>query len=227
MTIQVTSAAACGAAVLELVSTRGKLARFAPGSVVLHGDDGLDRYLVVLRGSVKVQRNSESGRDILLYRLQRGDSCPLNISALMMGRSYAAEAVAETEVEAVILTQAEFKRLVGANDMFRSFVLACYASRMESLVAVIENVAFGRIDLRLASWLLDHADARMLVASQKDLAVELGTAREVVARHLKKLEDQGIIKRHRKAIELISPTALRRMIDNRSALGEIQPRSIH
>ncbi|WP_439122473.1 Crp/Fnr family transcriptional regulator [Marivita sp.] len=173
------------------------VAVFGPGSVP-------DNLLFLLRGRVRVQQTSESGRDIVLYRVEAGESCVLTTACLLAHEPYSAEGITETEVKAVAIPRGAFDRLMASSREFREFVLTAYARRITDLFRVIDDVAFGRIDVRLAARLISLApDENNLVATHQQLATELGTAREVISRVLHDFQKRGFIAQSRGKITLL------------------------
>ena len=173
------------------------------GTVLFQDGTECSNYVLVIEGSVRVQKVAENGREIVLYRVERGQSCVLTTNCLIARDDYAAEGVAETAVKALILPAPTFRTLLAKSDAFRDFVFSAYAARISDLLMLIEEVAFGRIDVRLGAWLRQHADAAgEIKATHQDIAVELGTAREVVSRQLKEFERRGWVALGRGRIEL-------------------------
>ena len=172
------------------------------GVTVFHEGDVCQNYLLVLAGSVRVQKLSESGKEIVLYRVEAGQSCVLTTACLLSSEFYHAEAITETAVEAVSIPLSAFQQAL-AVPAFREFVFATYGERVTSLVMLIDAIAFGRMDARLARLLLTMADADDVVyATHQVLARELGTAREVVSRLLKEFERHGWLALQRGCIHL-------------------------
>jgi len=177
-----------------------------------------ENFMLVIDGSVRVQKSAASGREIVLYRVEPGQSCILTTTCLINAERYTAEGVAETDVFGVIVPRALFHDLLGRSEAFRAFVFSAYATRLADLLTLIEEVAFGRIDMRLAAFLLEHAETDgCLKTTHQDLATELGTAREVVSRQLKEFERRGWLTLSRGRIELRQPQALRDLA-NKSGL---------
>ncbi len=172
------------------------------GVTVFHEGDVCQNYLLVLTGSVRVQKLSESGKEIVLYRVEAGQSCVLTTACLLSSEFYHAEAITETAVEAVSIPLSAFQQAL-AVPAFREFVFATYGERVTSLVMLIDAIAFGRMDARLARLLLTMTDADDVVhATHQVLARELGTAREVVSRLLKEFERHGWLVLQRGCIHL-------------------------
>lgn len=189
-----------------------RTARFPAGELLFQDGSACEGYLLVLGGTVRVQKVSESGREIVLYRVERGQSCVLTTSCLLSQSAYSAEGITESEVRAVVLPGSTFQSLLARSAVFRGFVFSAWSSRISGLLALIEEVAFGRIDMRLAQHLLQHCSPGGQVKStHQELAMELGTAREVVSRQLKDFERRGWVELHRGAIDVRDEASLREL----------------
>ncbi|MGE5546378.1 MAG: Crp/Fnr family transcriptional regulator [Solirubrobacterales bacterium] len=188
---------------LTVLEASARVASVPAGTVMFQDGAACSSYVLVIEGSIRVQKVAENGREIVLYRVEAGQSCVLTTNCLIARGDYSAEGIAETEVKVLVLPAATFRTLLSQSDVFRDFVFSAYASRISDLLMLIEEVAFGRIDVRLGSWLRQHADTGGEVrATHQDIAVELGTAREVVSRQLKEFERRGWVALHRGRVEL-------------------------
>lgn len=186
-----------------------RIVAIPPGTVLFQDGTECVNYVLVLDGSIRVQKVAENGREIVLYRVEAGQSCVLTTNCLIARDDYSAEGIAETEVKALVLPAATFRSLLARSDAFRDFVFSAYASRIADLLMLIEEVAFGRIDVRLAAWLRQHADGGAEIkATHQDIATELGTAREVVSRQLKEFERRGWVALHRGRVEIKNSAGL-------------------
>lgn len=158
-------------------------------------------YLILLSGQLRVRKLGENGREIVLYRVEPGETCIITTACLMAETGYDAEGIAETDIEAQALPMRAFKDLLAQSASFRAFVFRAYGTRLADLLMLIEEVAFGRIDRRLATHLLERGRGRPEIRiTHQDLAMELGTAREVVSRQLKDFEHHGWLTLARGAI---------------------------
>lgn len=185
------------------LDSAARVASIPAGTVLFQDGTECSNYVLVMQGAIRVQKVAENGREIVLYRVERGQSCVLTTNCLIAREDYAAEGIAETEVRALVVPAATFRTLLGQSGIFRDFVFSAYAARISDLLMLIEEVAFGRIDVRLSAWLRQHADAGGTVAAtHQDIAVELGTAREVVSRQLKDFERRGWVELHRGRVQL-------------------------
>jgi CRP/FNR family transcriptional regulator len=186
------------------------------GSAVFRPGDGCGRFPLVASGSIRVQCVTESGREIVLYRVVPNETCILSIACLISDEAYSAEAFAETDVVAYVLPASAFKTLMGRSETFREIVFDGYARRIASLMSKVEELVCARIDTRLAKRLLAIAGATARVeATQQALAADLGTAREVVARALKSFERAGWVSLTRGAVEIVDRPALLSLADGR------------
>lgn len=179
------------------------------GSRIFGPGHAPESFLLLLEGSIRVQQVSEGGREIVLYRVSAGESCALTTACLMGYEEYQAEGIAETAVRAVSIPRSLFDELIASSRDFRRFVFTAFSRRVTNLFRVIEEVAFARIDVRLAQRLLQLADnSHRLSATHQDLANELGSAREVISRQLHEFQRRGWIKAARGEIELTDRGAI-------------------
>ena len=191
---------------LRVLSRRAAL---PAGTRVFGEGSPCQAYLILLSGEVRVQKVAESGREIVLYRVQAGETCIVTTACLMSGVDYDAEGIAESDITAQILPESGFRELLGRSEAFRDFVFRAYGSRISSLLMLIDEVAFGRMDRRLAACLLARAKGSGVVtATHQELAVELGSAREVVSRLLKEFERRGWVVLSRGSVGLTNEAAL-------------------
>lgn len=206
----------------ELASTADKITAqllddanivsLAQNSTVFHQGDACKNYLIVLAGKVKVFTRAENGREIVLYRLTQGDSCVLTTSCLFGRKNYPAEGETETDVVALAIPAMPFNDVLQTSTIFRQMVFSSFSSHLSDLITLVEEVAFGKIDIRLARHLLEHCDDNhILTATHQNIATELGTAREVVSRQLKDLESKGYIKINRGNLSINNPEALKKI----------------
>jgi CRP/FNR family transcriptional regulator len=171
--------------------------------------DACSNYLLILSGRIKVLTRAENGREIVLYRLGDGDSCVLTTSCLFGNSRYPAEGVTETKVTALAIPAAKFHDAIQQSKAFREFVFSSFSSHLGSLIALVEEVAFGKLDIRLARHLIKHCtDITTIETTHQQLATELGSAREVISRQLKDFESRGWLKLHRGSIEILDKQSL-------------------
>ncbi|MBM2576328.1 Crp/Fnr family transcriptional regulator [Jannaschia sp. Os4] len=200
------------AATRDRLVSDARVRRHPAGTVLFGPGRPPEDLLLLLDGRLRVQQATEGGREIVLYRVHAGESCVLTTACLLAYEDNAAEAVAETDVEAVAIPQAAFDAAMGASPAFRRFVLEAYSQRLTDLFLTVEEIAFGRMDARLAAKLLelsDDAGGPRLRATHATLATELGTAREVVSRQMAEFARRGWVEQRRGAVDLLDADAMR------------------
>lgn len=182
----------------------------APTHTILFDlDSPCSLFLLIFSGSIRVIKLGLSGREILLYRLEPGDSCVLTASCLLGRSNYPARGVVETDLVAFAISQPVFNRLIDTSTPFRALVFNHFANRVADLMQLVEEVAFGQMDQRLAAYLADRAP--LLEATHQQIADELGTVREVVSRRLKQFEQRGLVHLERGQVQVIDTARLSRI----------------
>ena len=188
---------------------KSRVVELPSGTLIFGPGKAPESHLLLIDGTVRVQQISENGREIVLYRVQAGESCILTTACLLAHEDYCAEGLAETWVRAVAIPRAVFDDLIASSDVFRRFVFTTYSSRITDLFMVIEEVAFKRIDIRLAQKLLELGRLSGHVQlTHQQLATELGSAREVISRQLQEFQRRGWITATRGAVSLTDIAAL-------------------
>lgn len=168
------------------------------------------QFPLVLEGSIRVAKASD-GRELQLYRVTPGESCVLTGGCLVGGRDYPASGVVERDARLVVLPKPVFDELLATHAPFRQYVFSLFAERLTDLMALVEAVAFHKLDRRLASALLGRG--RVVALTHQQLADELGSVREIVTRVLRGFADQGWVQSSRGAIEVLDAVALRRVAE--------------
>ncbi|MDQ5904517.1 MAG: family transcriptional regulator, anaerobic regulatory protein [Pseudomonadota bacterium] len=166
-------------------------------------------FPLLISGSIKVVKAAPSGREMLLYRVEPGGSCIITSSCLLGHTAYSARGEAETDLQMLALPPALFSRLVAEQAAFRDFVFHLFSDRIAELMQLIEEVAFHRLDQRLARLLLSRGDS--IQATHQALADELGSVREIVSRLLKGFASEGLVSLGRENITLLDREGLKRL----------------
>jgi CRP/FNR family transcriptional regulator len=179
-------------------------------TVFKHGDQ-CQQYVLVCKGSVKVVQSSEGGREIVLYRVQAEESCVLTTTCLLSHEAYSATGITETEVLALVIPAGDFQQGLQQSSSLRDFVFKQYGKRLGDLLHLVNALAFGCLDTRLAQCLLQQPSDNTIKATHQDLANEIGSTREVISRRLKEFEHLGWVKLHRGAIDLCDIEQLRKL----------------
>jgi len=199
---------------LDALAASSEVVSIKKNSVIVDTGKATDQIVLLLEGCIQVQKISENGREIVLYRINDGDSCILTAACVLAYEDFFAKAIAETDIKVVLIPRDVFDELMGASREFRQFVLAAFSKRLTDLFQVVEELAFKRIDHRLAQKLLDLSpDGAVIKATHQNLASELGSVREVVSRQMGDFQNRGWIQQSRGMIEIINRLELERSIE--------------
>ncbi|MDO8958829.1 MAG: Crp/Fnr family transcriptional regulator [Rhodocyclaceae bacterium] len=181
----------------------------APAGTVLFDErQSCQGFPLVLSGAIRVAKLAANGRELPLYRVLPGESCIITSSCLLGHIDYNARGVAEGDTTLMLLPRPLFDELL-AQAPFRDFVFKLFSERIVELMQLIEEVAFRKLDQRLANLLLGKG--RQLHTTHQQLADELGSVREMVSRLLKGFADQGLVRLGREQIEILDPAGLRKV----------------
>jgi CRP/FNR family transcriptional regulator len=171
--------------------------------------DRVDAIALLLSGIVRVYKIGETGREITLYRFGNGESCILTANAILSQQNFPAVATVEKAAEAIMIPAGTFRDWVRRFDLWRAFVFELLSQRLASVMAIVEEVAFRRMDARLAGFLSERTRTSSLIhITHQEIAAELGSSREVISRILEDLSAEGILRPTRGAIEVLNQQAL-------------------
>lgn len=202
-------------AVTDLLSLANRIgampAKFRAGATLFRPGDPARGWIVLQAGRIRVGLIADNGREILLYRVATGEACLLSTSALLSSEPLAAFGVAETDIDSLVVPAARFERLLAEDAEFRVQVLRGYAQRVADLVTTIEDAMFHALPERLARLLIARASGGVVEATHQEIAAELGSAREVVSRVLRRFERDGLIAGERGRLRLLDPDRLSAM----------------
>lgn len=187
------------------------LARIPAGRDVFVEGDRSEAIALLISGVVRVYKIGESGREITLYRFGTGESCILTANAIIADQSFPAIATVEEDAEAVMIPAGAFREWVRRFDLWRGFVFDLLSQRLASVMEIVDEVAFQRVDTRLASLLVERGSRQNpVMMTHQEIAVELGSSREVISRLLAGFRDEGMIATGRGSIELLDVPGLER-----------------
>lgn len=203
------------ATVLETLVDCSEVTKIEAHTVVFGLGKTPEHLVLLLEGSIQVQQISDSGREIVLYRVNAGDSCVLTAACVLAYEDYSVMATAETDITAVMIPRQTFENLLGESKQFRHFVLSAFTKRLADMFQVVDEIAFKRIDHRLAQKLIElSSDESQIKATHQNLASELGSVREVVSRQMAEFQTRGWILQHRGMIEIVNRDELVKLIES-------------
>ena len=185
------------------------------GTVLFRPGDDAAGFVLVREGVVAVHLTGRSGRELSLYEVVPGQTCVQTTLCLLGQVSYSAEAVARTAVKLTIVPKGLFHQLLAEAPPFRDFVFRALGSRLADVTNVLEQVAFVRIEARLAQELLRRAgDDNAVSATHQELAAAIGSVREVVSRRLESLAKMQLVALDRGQVRIVDRRGLVEMADN-------------
>lgn len=176
------------------------------GSILFDAKQPCRGFPLLLEGSVRVTKSAPSGREILLYRVEPGEGCILSGGCLLGHSDYSATGTAAEDVMLLSVPPALFHELLLGHEPFRNFIFGMYGERLAEVMALVEEVAFRRLDARLAQLLIRRGP--LLEDTHQRLADELGSVREIVSRLLRGFEERGWVRLERERITVLDPKAL-------------------
>lgn len=179
---------------------------FSEGEVILSENAYIKAIPIVTSGSIRVMRTDEDGREILLYYIRVGESCIMSFLGGIHNDTSKVKAIAEEESEVLFIPIDKISSLIKEYPEWLDYIFRLYHQRFEELLEVVNAVAFKKLDERLLDFIKKKCEltkSHTLYVTHEQLAGELGTARVVVSRLLKQMEDEGLVKLGRNKISLV------------------------
>jgi CRP/FNR family transcriptional regulator, anaerobic regulatory protein len=185
-------------------------AKIPAGKDVFLEGDRVDGIALLISGVVRVYKIGETGRQITLYRFGNGQSCILTANAILSQKTFPAVATVEKDAEAAMIPADIFRNWVSKYDLWREFVFDLLSQRLSSVMEIIDEVAFRRMDSRLAAMLLTRSQVQNpLRMTHQEIAAELGSSREVISRLLEDFSERGFVSASRGEVEVLDADSLR------------------
>lgn len=189
---------------VEELKRHASFANIPAGHDVFVDGDRVDGIALLLSGVVRVYKIGETGREITLYRFGLGQSCILSANAILSDKSFPAIATVEEDAEAVMIPADVFREWVDKYSLWREFVFDLLSERLSTVMAVVDEVVFKRMDRRVASFLLNQARVQNpMRVTHQEIAAELGSSREVISRILEDFSREELINSGRGTIEVL------------------------
>lgn len=179
---------------------------FKAGDIILNENAHIRAIPIVSKGSIRVMRTDENEKEILLYYIKAGESCIMSFLGGMHHERSKVKAAAEEDTEILFLPVEKVTLFIKEYPEWLDYIFRLYHKRFEELLEVVNAVAFKKMDERLLNFIkkkCEHTKSKTLNVTHEQLASELGTARVVVSRLLKQMEEKGLVKLGRNKIKLI------------------------
>ncbi|PWB49557.1 MAG: Crp/Fnr family transcriptional regulator [Anaerolineales bacterium] len=198
-----------GPDLLREIQQKAFYAHIPAGRDVFLEDDRADAIALLISGVVRVYKIGETGREITLYRFGNGESCILTANAILSQKNFPAIATVEKDAEAVMIPAETFRDWVRRYDLWREFVFDLLSERLSSVMEIVEEVAFHRMDARVVAFLSERMDqSDSIQITHQEIAGELGSSREVISRILEDFSALGMISVSRGTIKVLDRKAL-------------------
>ncbi len=176
------------------------------GDIILDENSSIRSIPIVMKGMMKVIRTEEDGREILLYYIKAGESCIMSFLGGMHNEKSIVKAEVEEDTEILFLPIDKVSLFIKEYPEWLDYIFRLYHKRFEELLDIINAIAFKKVDERLLNLLQKKSElsnSNTIIITHEQLANELGTARVVVSRLLKQLEEEGKLKLGRNKIQLL------------------------
>ena len=192
--------------VTEQLQKYGINKSYAEGSVIIQEHNYINSIPIVLSGSIRVMRVDDEGRELLLYYIKAGESCIMSFLSGLHQDTSKIKAIAEEDTELLFVPIEKVSLLIKEFPEWLDYIFKLYHKRFEELLEVVNAVAFKKLDQRLLDFIKNKSslgNTKEIHITHEQIANELGTARVVVSRLLKQLEEEGIIQLGRNKITLV------------------------
>lgn len=185
------------------------MAQIPTGTDLFVAGDSVDAIPLLISGLVRVYQIGETGREVTLYRFRPGESCVLTANSILTKQFFPAIATVEEDAEALMIPADAFDEWVRESDIWREFVFDLVSQRLASVMAIVDDVAFRRLDKRVATFLLDRGgESNPISVTHQEIASELGSSREVISRIIEDFTKSGLVRSARGSLEIMDFDAL-------------------
>lgn len=184
----------------------GTYKKIKENELLLDIGDNFDRIPLMLTGAIKISREIKNGDEIVLYFLERGDTCTITFGSGLNSTKSKVRGIAEKPSEVIFIPVEKLEEWMVKYKSWRNFVIESYNIRLNELLEAVDTLAFLKMDQRLYKYLTDKVKimrSTTLNTTHQEIAIDLNTSRVVVSRLLKQLENEGKIKLFRNKIEVI------------------------
>ena len=179
-------------------------AKIPSGRDIFVEGDQVDGIALMMSGVVRVYKLGETGREITLYRFGEGESCVITANAILNQQDFPAIAQVEQDAEAVMIPAEVFSNWVKQYDPWRDFVFGLVSDRLASVMEIVDEVAFQRMDRRVASFLLNRSELQNpILITHQEIANEIGSSREVISRLLEDFSNRELVRLSRGEIQIL------------------------
>ncbi|HRN98659.1 MAG TPA: Crp/Fnr family transcriptional regulator [Flavobacterium sp.] len=193
-------------ALISEIASVSQIVEFKAGDLLIEIGSYIRNMPLLLEGAIKILREDPDEGELLLYFLERGDTCAMTLACCMGDTQSEIRAIAETEGSLAMIPIGKMEEWLGRYKSWRNFVFFSYNKRLGEMLAAIDSLAFLKMDQRLLNYLREKSKiskSNSISVTHQEIAYDLNTSRVVVSRLLKALENDGIISLNRNNIELL------------------------
>ncbi|WP_159799468.1 Crp/Fnr family transcriptional regulator [Flavobacterium sp. MK4S-17] len=191
---------------IEEIADVASIIDFDEGDLLIEIGQYIKQMPLLINGAIKILREDKVEGELLLYFLEKGDTCAMTLACCLGDTKSEIRAVAETRGTVAMIPIGKMEEWLGKYKSWRNFVFSSYNKRLSEMLSAIDNLAFMKMDERLLNYLREKAkvnQSSLIANTHQEIAYELNTSRVVVSRLLKALENEGIIKLNRNIIQLL------------------------
>jgi len=191
---------------LQEIEIEGSVMAFKEGQKIIEIGQYIKGMPLLVSGVIKILREDDEGDELLLYYLERGDTCSMTMACCLGDTQSEIRAIAETDVSLIMVPVRKMEEWTGKYRSWRNFVFGSYHNRLNEMLTTIDSIAFMNMDQRLVEYLKEKGrinKSNKVQNTHQEIAYDLHSSRVVMSRLLKKLERLGKIKLHRNSIEII------------------------
>ncbi len=195
-------------ALIDEISQLATIREFAEGDRLIDIGQYIRQMPLLISGAIKIIREDRIEGELLLYFLERGDTCAMTLACCMGETKSEVRAEAETDGVVAMIPVEKMEEWLGKYKSWRHFVFISYNKRLSEMLSAIDNLAFMKLDQRLLHYLREKSkvnQSTVISNTHQEIAYELNTSRVVISRLLKAFENDGIIKLNRNTIEILKP----------------------
>lgn len=195
------------APLIQEINASGTYKEVKAGQTLIDIGEPIKSIPLLLSGAIKVLREDEKGDELVLYFIERGDTCAMTLSCCMGNKKSEIRAAAETDAKLIMVPVEKMGEWMGKYQSWQSFILQSYHDRMSEMLESIDTIAFLKMDERILKYLRDKAMVNhndIIQVTHQEIAFDLHTSRVVVSRILKSLEKDGKIELYRNSIKVLS-----------------------
>ncbi len=191
---------------LEEINQVGTLKEVPEGFELIKPGSYIKSMPLIISGAIKILREDNDGDELLLYFLERGDTCAMTLSCCLGSHKSEIKAIAETDAKLIMVPIEKMEEWTTKYKSWRNFMFDSYHKRLIEAIETIDSIAFLKMDDRLLKYLTDKTKVNqdsIINNTHQEIAYDLHTSRVVISRLLKKLEQKGKVKLNRNTIEVI------------------------